>query len=62
MKLRELRKYIVGPVVVYQEKSEVEFEDIYEGLLKNAPEELLRREVRVIGAKSRNVLDIEVLP
>ena len=49
-------------VCIYEEKldSECEYRDIFKGTLLDAPEELLKREIRCIGAKSKQVVDIQV--
>ncbi len=61
MKLRELMTVIVEDVVIYTEVGEHTFSDIYSGRYRNVPQELLDREVRVVGVGHKNKLEIEVI-
>lgn len=62
MIIEEIKKIIMDDVCIYEEKldSECEYRDIFKGTLLDAPEELLKREIRCIGAKSKQVVDIQV--
>lgn len=61
MKLRELMTVIVEDVVIYTEVGEHTFNDIYSGRYRDVPQELLDREVRVVGVGHKNKLEIEVI-
>lgn len=62
MKLREMVDYLGGDVVIYQNTGDdmEPYLDLYQGNYCKIPEELLDREVRMIVAKKKNVLDIWV--
>lgn len=65
MKLSELIYIIADNVCVYREKhaeGDAEYEDLYTGRLKDMPEELFNCEVRVIGAKKKDFIEIEIRP
>ena len=64
MAIRELNMLcIVGDkVCLYEETSEedIVYKDLYQGDLMDVPEELLEKKIRVIGAKRKNIIDVEV--
>lgn len=64
MKLKDLLKVIVFDTVclyykAYEDEDPV-FEDIYEGKKENVPKKYLEIEVKIVGAKKKNVLDIQL--
>lgn len=62
MKLKEVRPVIAGVVILYEEtEDENEYNDIFIGNCRDIPEEMLEREIAVIGASPRGeMLDIEL--
>lgn len=60
MKLKEYLPVIFDKVVIYKELEICDFIDLYKGQKSGIPERLLDMEVRSIGAKSKNTLDILV--
>lgn len=60
MKLRELMTVIVDDVIIYTEVGDGIYNDIYSGRYRDVPQELLEREVRLVGVGRRKKLDIEV--
>ena len=60
MKLKEYLPVIFDKVVIYKELEICDFIDLYKGERSNIPEKILDMEVRSIGAKSKNTLDILV--
>ena len=67
MKLKDLARFVCDEVRLYEEGYEnfdylaPEYKELYTGRLMSAPGELLEREVRVISAKRKNLLDIELM-
>ena len=66
MKIRDLAPYIYEKSYVYYEKTSpedylaIEYIDVFVGFLKDAPNEILEKEVASIGAKRKGILDIRV--
>lgn len=62
MKLKEVRPVIAGVVILYEAtEDENEYNDIFTGNCRDIPEEMLKREIVVIGASPRGeMLDIEL--
>ena len=60
MKIKELACYAYDKVSIYEEKGEGEFTDIYNGDVAQVPKEFLEMEIKVIGAKRKGILDIQV--
>lgn len=60
MKLKEYTSVIFDKVVIYKEMEICDFIDLYKGEKSGIPESILDMEVRSIGAKSKNTLDILV--
>lgn len=58
MKVCDLMPYIYDKVKIYVVDSD-DLNTIYEGLLNNAPDDILNRKVDVIGAM-KNIVDIGV--
>lgn len=64
MKIKDIQKYLMDDVVIYQEVNEEagEYVDLYSGNAANIPANILDMELRVIGAKIQgNILDIQVM-
>lgn len=59
MRVKELISVVFDKVVIYKENNEG-FEDIYKGNTVDIPLYILDMEVRVVGAKRIDVLDIQV--
>ena len=60
MVVKDLINFIFDSICVYKEIGDVEFEDLYQGNIKDAPIEILNMEVKSIGAKRKDVVDIRV--
>ncbi|WP_394925462.1 hypothetical protein [uncultured Robinsoniella sp.] len=60
MKLKEYTSVIFDKVVIYKEMEIGDYIDLYKGERLGIPERILDMEVRSIGAKSKNTLDILV--
>lgn len=64
MKLGELLSVVAyDSVCLYYRNEETEdptFEDVYEGSCMKIPPEYLDAEVKILGAKKKNVLDIQL--
>ena len=58
MKLKDLKT--VDNVCVYVNCDEVEYKTLYQGVFSALPDELLNREVLLIGAARKNLLDIQI--
>jgi len=58
MKLKELKT--VDQVCIYVSCGEGEYKNKYKGPLANIPTELLEKEVLLIGAARKNLLDIKI--
>ena len=52
--------YIVDTICIYERIEEGGFQDLYKGDPKNVPGPLLARDVRLIGAAKKGIVDIEV--
>ncbi len=61
MLLKDVKGIIVDEICIYVEVGEMEYKDVYRGRLCNVSEGLLMREIRVIGAKRKNLVDIEII-
>ena len=60
MKLREIKPIIVDEVCLYMKSDNDNFKDLWKGNPKNIPEEYLNFTVGVVGAKQKDILDIEL--
>ena len=66
MKIKDLAPYVYEKSYVYYEKTSpedylsIEYIDIFVGFLKEAPSDVLEKEVSSIGAKRKGILDIRV--
>lgn len=60
MKVCELKGIAMDSVCIYKEIADAEYEDLYSGMLSSAPQELLDKEIRMIGAKRKRLIDIEI--
>ena len=62
MKLKEVRPWLAGIVILYEKAEEDdEYNDIFTGNCRDIPGEILEREIAVIGASPRGeMLDIEL--
>ena len=68
MKLKELLPYAMDNVCIYKDVTDTnnsdtdypEYEDLYQGKLSDAPDELLDSELAVFGAKKKGMLDIQI--
>lgn len=68
MKLKELLPYVTDTVCIYKgvpdakinEAEYLEYENLYQGKLSGAPEELLNSDLVVLGAQKKDVLDIQI--
>ena len=60
MILKDLLPHIVDNVCIYIQLENGEFEDLFIGKLDYAPSQLLGKNVRLIGAKRKGVLDIQI--
>lgn len=61
MKLEEIKPVIVDKVCLYIELDDNNYQDLWKGIPKNIPKEFLDYKVRVIGAKQKDILDIELV-
>ena len=61
MLLKDVQGVIADDVCLYVQKGEMEYEDVYKGRMCNVSEDLLMREVKVMGAKRKNLIDIEII-
>lgn len=60
MKLKEYVPVIFDKIVIYYEKTDGEFNDIFTGNRSEIPNNILEMEVKSIGAKRKGVVDIRV--
>lgn len=60
MKLKEIKSIIFEKVCLYKKIDSGIYEDIWEGKPECIPNELLDYTIRIIGAKRKGVLDIEI--
>lgn len=61
MKLKELLKYIVDDVCIYVRiDKDGQYKNLYQGKTQNIPSELLERNIRLIGVRKKDCLDIEI--
>lgn len=60
MKIEDLRGICVDDICVYKEKSVFDYEDVYSGTLEDMPMEILDSEIRLIGGKNKNTIDIKI--
>lgn len=62
MKVADLKGVVFDEICIYREIGTTsEFEDLYNGNMDNVPADLLTRTVRTIGAKKKDILDINVM-
>lgn len=59
MKLEDIKSIIVDEVHLYIELDN-NYKNLWKGIPKNIPKEFLDCEVGVIGAKQKDILDIEL--
>ena len=52
--------YIVDTICTYERIEEGGFQDLYKGNVENIPKSLLTRNVKLIGAARKGIVDIEV--
>lgn len=60
MKLKEYVPVIFDKIVIYYEKTDGEYNDIFIGNRSEIPNNILEMEVKSIGAKRKGVVDIRV--
>lgn len=62
MKIMDLKNYIHDKVCIYRESIDIdgEYIDIYKGFVQETPTDILKLEVRSIGAKRKGIVDIRV--
>lgn len=60
MKVRYLVAFIFDNVSIYK-RNKNGFDVLYEGIYSKIPNEFLDMEVRIIGAKGKGIVDIEVI-
>ena len=60
MKLKEITSIIFEEICLYKKSDSGIYEDIWEGKPEYIPNELLDYTIRIIGAKRKGVLDIEI--
>jgi hypothetical protein len=59
IKVKDLIRVIVDKVTIYKANGE-DFEDIYKGNINSIPAIILEMKVRLIAAKRKGVIDIQV--
>lgn len=59
MKVSELMEIIVDDVVIYKQKNDTEFIDIFSGKKNQIPANILNMDIKVIGGKGKKI-DIQV--
>lgn len=59
MKVQELISHVFDSVVLYRREGE-DYIDLFKGKSSEIPTRYLELEVGIIGAKRKNILDIEV--
>lgn len=59
MKLKEIKSIICENVCLY-EKTNLDYKDLWKGKSQDIPEELFDYTVKIIGAKRKGKLDIEL--
>ena len=65
MTVKDVYEVIQGKICIYQQiknPGDSEFKDLYKGNKDGIPEELLEKEVFVMGGARSSVLDIQVKP
>lgn len=62
MEVRELVKCCYDEIIIYEatDDSDTDFKNLFQGEKEDIPEDLLKREIRVFGAKKERTMDIEV--
>jgi len=63
MKIIDLENHVYDKIVIYRDNhksDEGEFIDLYKGDFKKIPSEMLDLQVRIISAKRKGILDIQV--
>lgn len=60
MRLREIEAVIIDEVCLYIRVDDNNFNNLWKGKSKDIPEKFLDYTVVVIGAKQKNILDIEL--
>jgi hypothetical protein len=60
MKIKDLSNVIFEKVTIYKFIGDGCFEDIYKGNMESIPLNILEMKVRIIGAKRKGVIDIQV--
>lgn len=60
MILYELKPVIVDDVCLYIESEDNNYQDLWKGKAINIPEKFLNYTIGVIGAKQKDILDIEL--
>ena len=60
MKLKEIKSIIFDEICLYKELDSGMYEDIWKGKPEYIPNELIDYTIRIIGAKRKGVLDIEI--
>lgn len=59
MIVKELISVVYDEVIIYKEKND-NFEDIYKGDKYNIPSNILEMKVKIVGAKRKGIVDIQV--
>lgn len=59
MKVKDLIHVVFDKVTIYRDNGQ-DFEDIYKGGMDSIPLNILKMEVRIIGASKKGVIDIKV--
>jgi len=59
MTVKDVSQVSYDKVAIYKFKDD-EFEDIYNGSFNDIPFEILNMEVKLIGAKRKNIIDIRI--
>lgn len=62
MTVRDLKTYVFDKVSIYSESHTIngDFVDLYKGTIQEAPDSILDLEVELIGARRKNIIDIEI--
>jgi hypothetical protein len=60
MKIKDLLQYVVDDICIYREVEDGLYEGLYKGNAQNVPCDLLEMQVRLVGARKKLCLDIQV--
>lgn len=65
MKIKDLLTIVVDDVCIYREillgDDDFDYENLYIGKLRDAPDELIECKIRVLGAKKKDFIEIEII-